>query len=52
VLLCVGNGQIQGETILYAALDVLAKYLGSKFLDEARPEEVQSAGMLIVGRSK
>jgi hypothetical protein len=29
--------QIQGETILYAALDVFAKCLGSKFLGEARP---------------
>jgi len=33
--------QIQGETILYAALDVFAKCLGSKFLGEARPKGTQ-----------
>jgi hypothetical protein len=36
MLLCDGNSQILEETILYAALDVLAKCLGSKFLDKIR----------------
>jgi hypothetical protein len=38
VLLCDGKSQILEETILYAALDVFAKCLGSKFSGQGSPE--------------
>ena len=37
MLLCDGNSKILEETILYAALDVFAKCLGSKFFDKTLP---------------
>jgi hypothetical protein len=50
VLLCGGNYQILEETILYAALDVFAKCLGSKILERSTTEVEQGWGENACGR--